>query len=110
MAAAPVTEWRLYDTGYTERYMGTPAGNAAGYEAADLTKMAKGLTGKLLVMHALMDENVHFQHTADLVDALVAEGKPFDRHVFPGERHGYRSPPARKYALRKVASYLAEHL
>ena len=110
VAAAPVTEWRLYDTGYTERYMGTPAGNAAGYEAADLTKMAKGLTGKLLVMHALMDENVHFQHTADLVDALVAEGKPFDLHVFPGERHGYRSPPARKYALRKVASYLAEHL
>ena len=110
VAAAPVTEWRLYDTGYTERYMGTPAGNAAGYEAADLTRMAKSLTGKLLIMHALMDENVHFQHTADLVDALVAEGKPFDLHVFPGERHGYRSPPARKYALRRVASYLAEHL
>ena len=72
--------------------------------------MAKGLSGKLLIMHALMDENVHFQNTADLIDALVAENKVFDLHVFPGERHGYRSPPARRFALRKVASYFAEHL
>jgi dipeptidyl-peptidase-4 len=110
VAASPVTEWQLYDTGYTERYMGTPKTNAAGYDAADLTKLVKGLQGKLLLIHALMDENVHFQHTADLIDALVAESKPFDLLVYPGERHGYRSPPARKYASQKIAAYFAENL
>jgi dipeptidyl-peptidase-4 len=110
VSASPVTEWRLYDSGYTERYMGTPASNPAGYGATDLTRLVAGLTGKLLLVHALMDENVHFQHTADLIDALVTEGKPFDLLVYPGERHGYRSPAARKYAYRKVALYFAEHL
>ena len=110
VSAAPVTDWQLYDTAYTERYMGTPKGNAAGYEASDLTKMVGGLTGKLLLIHALMDENVHFQSSAQLIDALVAASKPFDLLVFPGERHGYRSPPARKYALRKVVTYFADNL
>ncbi len=110
VSAAPVTDWQLYDTAYTERYMGTPKGNAAGYEASDLTKMVGGLTGKLLLIHALMDENVHFQSSAQLIDALVAATKPFDLLVFPGERHGYRSPPARKYALRKVVTYFADNL
>lgn len=110
VAAAPVTEWQLYDTAYTERYMGTPKSNATGYDASDLTKLAKNLKGKLLLVHALMDENVHFQNTADLIDAFVAENKPFDLLVYPGERHGYRSPPARKYAARKIATYFAENL
>jgi dipeptidyl-peptidase-4 len=110
VSAAPVTEWQLYDTAYTERYMGTPKGNAAGYDASDLTKKVGGLTGKLLLVHALMDENVHFQNSADLIDALVNANKPFDLLVFPGERHGYRSPPARKYALRKVVGYFADNL
>lgn len=110
VAASPVTEWQLYDTGYTERYMGTPQSNAAGYAGSDLTRLVKGLRGKLLVVHALMDENVHFQHTADLIDALVAENKPFDLLVYPGERHGYRSPAAKRYALRRVASYFADNL
>jgi len=110
IAAAPVAEWQLYDTAYTERYMGTPKSNPAGYDAADLTKMAKGLKGKLLLLHALMDENVHFQNTADLIDALVLENKPFDLLVYPGERHGFRSPPARKYAMRKIAGYFADNL
>ncbi|MEZ4293380.1 MAG: DPP IV N-terminal domain-containing protein [Polyangiaceae bacterium] len=110
VAGSPVTEWQLYDTGYTERYMGSPAENAAGYEATDLTRMAKGLSGKLLLVHSMLDENVHFQHTADLIDALVTANKRFDLLVLPGERHGYRSPAARSYAFRRVASYLAENL
>lgn len=110
IAASPVTDWRLYDTGYTERYMGTPADNAAGYAASDLKKLAKNLTGELLVVHALMDENVHFQHTADLVDALVAEKKDFRMFVFPGERHGYRSPAARLYAAQLSTRFLVETL
>ena len=110
IAGAPVTDWRLYDTGYTERYMSTPELNPAGYEASDLSKKAKNLTGKLFVLHALMDENVHFEHTAKLVDALVAAGKPFDFFAFPGERLGYRDPAARRYAMRRVVDYLVENL
>jgi dipeptidyl-peptidase-4 len=110
IAGAPVTDWRLYDSGYTERYMGTPEGNAKGYEDSDLAKKAGNLKGKLLVLHALMDENVHFDHTAHLVDALVAANKRFDLFVFPGERHGYRNPAARRYAMHRVVDYLVENL
>ena len=110
IAGAPVTDWRLYDSGYTERYMGTPADNAKGYEESDLAKKADNLKGKLFVLHALMDENVHFDHTAHLVDALVAANKRFDLFVFPGERHGYRNPAARRYAMHRVVDYLVENL
>jgi dipeptidyl-peptidase-4 len=110
VAGSPVVDWRLYDTGYTERYMGTPASNPAGYDASDLTKLAPNLRGKLLVVHALMDENVHFLNSARLVDALAAAGKPFDLFVFPGERHGYQSSQARKYAAERVVDYFAHNL
>jgi dipeptidyl-peptidase-4 len=72
--------------------------------------MAPNLKGKLLILHALMDENVHFTHTAHLLDALVAAGRRADLFVFPGERHGYRDPAARKYAMRRVVDYLVENL
>jgi dipeptidyl-peptidase-4 len=110
IAGAPVTDWRLYDTGYTERYMGTPERNPDGYEASDLARSAANLQGKLLILHALMDENVHFTHSAHLTDALIAAGKRFDLFVFPGERHGYRDPAARRYAMRRVVDYLVENL
>ncbi len=110
VAGSPVTDWKYYDTGYTERYMGTPENNAAGYLASSLLPRAHKLTGKLLIVHALMDENVHFEHTAAFVDALVAADRDFDLLVFPGERHGYRSPTARKYAYRRVVDYFVANL
>jgi dipeptidyl-peptidase-4 len=110
IAGSPVVDWRLYDTGYTERFMGTPAGNPTGYAGADLATLAPNLRGKLLVLHALMDENVHFQNSARLVDALAAAGKAFDLFVFPGERHGYQSPQARRYAAERVVDYFARNL
>lgn len=110
VSGSPVTEWSLYDTGYTERYMETPATNPAGYAAADLAKMAKGLRGKLFLIHALMDENVHFENSAHLVDALVEAEKKFDLFIFPGERHGYRSPAARRYVMTRVVDYFVDNL
>jgi dipeptidyl-peptidase 4 len=110
VAGSPVTDWRLYDTGYTERYMETPETNAAGYDAADLAKKATGLTGKLLLTHAMMDENVHYAHTARLVDALVAADKQFELLALPGERHGLRAPAARAYIPERVATFFAENL
>lgn len=110
IAGSAVTDWRLYDSGYTERYMGSPRDAGAAYDATALAPFAKDLRGKLFVVHALMDENVHFEHAARLVDALVAANKDFDLLVFPGERHGYRSPVARAYATRRVTDYLVANL
>lgn len=110
VAGSPVTDFRLYDSAYTERYMETPETNPAGYEASDLNKKAAGLQGKLLLIHALMDENVHFTNTARFVDALVAADRPFDLLVLPGERHGYRAPAVKAYVPEKVVGYFAEHL
>jgi dipeptidyl-peptidase-4 len=110
IAGSPVTDWRLYDTGYTERYMETPTSNPAGYDAADLSKKASGLQGSLFIMHSMMDENVHYTNTARLIDALVAADKKFDLLVLPGERHGFRAPAARAYIPERVADYFAEHL
>ena len=110
VAGSPVTDWRLYDTGYTERYMETPETNPDGYAASDLSKKALNLTGKLLLTHALMDENVHYANTAKLVDALIAADKQFELFVLPGERHGVRVPAARAYMPEKIATFFAENL
>lgn len=110
VAASPATDDRLYDTGYTERYMGIPDKDAARYEAADLTKSAGNLRGKLLLLHGLMDENVHYLHTAKMVDALIAADKRFDMVVFPGERHGYVSPAASQFSKRTIVEYLVGNL
>jgi dipeptidyl-peptidase-4 len=110
VAGSPVTDWALYDTGYTERYMETPATNKDGYEASDLSKKAVNLTGKLLLTHASMDENVHYANTAKLVDALIAADKRFELFVLPGERHGLRVPAARAYMPERIATFFAENL
>ncbi|MEO7331829.1 MAG: alpha/beta fold hydrolase [Minicystis sp.] len=110
VSGSPVTDWSFYDTAYTERYMSTPEDNAEGYAATDVARHAAKLQGKLFVIHALMDENVHFDNTAHLIDALVTAEKKFDLLVFPGERHGYRTPAARKYAMLRVVDYFVENL
>lgn len=110
VAGSPVTDWSLYDTGYTERYMETPATNKDGYAASDLSKKALNLRGRLLLTHASMDENVHYANTARLVDALIATDKPFDLFVLPGERHGLRVPAARAYMPERIATFFAENL
>ena len=110
VAGSPVTDWRYYDTGYTERYMETPESNKDGYDASDLAKKAANLTGKLLLTHASMDENVHYANTAHLVDALIAADKSFELFVLPGERHGVRLPATRAYMPELVATFFANNL
>lgn len=110
LAGSPVTDWATYDTGYTERFMGTPTSNPDGYAASDVTKNAKALMGRLFIVHANMDENVHYANTAKLVDALVAANKNFDLLVFPGERHGYRGTAARTYMNQRITTFFAENL
>ena len=88
VAGAPVTDWALYDTHYTERYLDRPQDNAAGYAASSVLPYAKDLKGKLLIMHGMADDNVLFLHSTKLFRKLQDLGKPFDVMVYPGAKHG----------------------
>ena len=87
VAGAPVTDWRLYDTHYTERYLGRPQDNAAGYDASSVFPYADGLDGRLLVMHGMADDNVLFTNTTGLIHRLTELGKLFEVVPYPGARH-----------------------
>ncbi len=84
----PVTDWRLYDTVYTERYMDKPDENPEGYRFGSVLTHADSLRGKLLIVHGTADDNVHMQNTLQLIDKLQLLGKPFELMLYPEERHG----------------------
>jgi dipeptidyl aminopeptidase/acylaminoacyl peptidase len=88
IASSPVTDWRLYDSIYTERYMLTPKENPGGYAKSSCVAAAKNLHGKLLIIHGMMDDNVHMQNSVQLVDALQKAGKQFEMMFYPPNRHG----------------------
>ncbi len=87
IAVAPVTDWRLYDSGYTERFMRRPQVNEGGYDATDLSRMADKLQGRLLLVHGLADDNVHCQNAWKYIDALVEADKQFDMQIYPDDNH-----------------------
>ncbi|XP_064645496.1 dipeptidyl peptidase 9-like [Lineus longissimus] len=113
IAGAPVTCWELYDTGYTERYMSLPSKNPEGYKQGSvLENVDKFPTeeNRLLIVHGLIDENVHFKHTNKLVNALIKACKPYHIQVYPNERHGIRSQEANEHYETMLISFLQEHL
>ena len=91
VAGSPVTDWKNYDTIYTERYMQTPRENADGYKSSSCLKYASKLKGKLLLVHGLIDDNVHPANTWQLAKALQDKDKRFDMMVYPGFKHGVQS-------------------
>ena len=110
VAGAPVAAWDGYDTAYTERYMGTPADNPDGYREAALATHAANLRGKLLLVHGLVDENVHFRHTARLIEALTAADREYGLLLFPEERHMPRDAAGLAYLERRLVAWFDEHL
>ncbi len=110
VSGAPVSDWDGYDTGYTERYMGTPQNNAEGYREGSLLTHAEKLEGQLLLIHGGVDENVHFRHTARLITALTAADRDYDLLMFPEERHMPRDQAGLEYQERRVARYFERHL
>ena len=86
-AVAPVTDWTLYDTHYTERYLGTPAANPAGYAASSVLPRVPNIDAPLLLMHGMADDNVLFTHSLRLIKALQDAGKPFELMTYPGAKH-----------------------
>jgi dipeptidyl-peptidase 4 len=110
VAGAPVTAWDAYDTAYTERYMGTPATNPVGYAEGDVLRFVAAIRGKLLLIHGMLDENVHFRHTARLINALTQARKPYDALFFPDERHMPRRQADRVYLHERTVAFLQAHL
>jgi len=88
VAGAPVTDWGLYDTHYTERYMNLPAANVDGYREARVLTHIAGLTSPLLLIHGMADDNVLFSNSTSLMSALQKRGQPFELMTYPGAKHG----------------------
>lgn len=106
ISGAPVTDWTLYDTHYTERYLGNPARDRAPYDAADVTARADRLADPLLMIHGLADDNVIFDHSARMMAALQKAGKPFDTMVYPGQTHGIRDPGLQTHMWQGIMRFI----
>ncbi len=109
IAGAPVTDWRNYDTIYTERYMGLPQDNEDGYKSSSVAAKASNLTAKLLIVHNFGDDNVHFQNTLQMADALERAGKQFEMMVYPQKAHSVTGP-ARKQMLEGLTQFFDRNL
>ncbi len=106
LAGAAPTEWSLYDTHYTERYMSTPQANPEGYAATDVLPRLDDMTGRLLILHGMADDNVIFGNATRVIDALQAKSKPFEMMLYPGQRHGVRGDPRQLQQWRTYLDFL----
>lgn len=110
VAVAPVTDWKNYDTIYTERYMSTLEDNPEGYERSSVMQYADGLKGKLLLAHGSSDDNVHLANTMQLAVALQNAGKHFDLMIYPGKAHSILGEEARVHLFEMITEYFLENL
>lgn len=110
VAIAPVTDWRLYDSAYTERYMRRPQVNERGYTQAALLPRAKDLTGKMLIIHGTADDNVHAQHTYQYIDALVRADKQFEMQIYPDDNHHLRKGNNAAHMHQRILNFLQQNL
>ena len=106
IAIAPVTDWRLYDSGYTERFMRRPQVNEGGYNDADLTHLADGLKGELLIVHGNADDNVHVQNTWRMVEALINADKDYQMLVYPDDNHFLKKGNHYKHLHKQLIKFL----
>ena len=110
VAIAPVTDWRLYDSAYTERYMRRPQVNIGGYESASLLNKAQDLTGNVLIIHGTGDDNVHVQHTMQYIDALVRADKQFEMQLYPDDNHFLRKGNNAQHMHKRILNFLQNNL
>ena len=110
IAVAPVTNWRYYDSIYTERYMRTPQENASGYDDNSPINHVEKLKGKYLLVHGSADDNVHYQNTMEMTKALVNANKDFDMFVYPNKNHGIYGGYTRLHLFRKMTNFIKENL
>lgn len=109
VAVAPVTDWRFYDTVYTERFMRTPQENPVGYDCSPLHRYEK-MKGDLLLIHGMADDNVHFQNSAELAEAFVQSGYQFDMQVYTNRNHSIYGGNTRHHLVTRMENFLDAHL
>jgi len=110
VAVAPVTNWKWYDAIYTERYMRTVDENAEGYKNNSPVYFADRLKGNYLLIHGMADDNVHFQHTAEMASALIAANKQFDTQFYPNKNHSIYGGLTKLHVYTKITNFLKEKL
>ncbi|PQJ20596.1 S9 family peptidase [Nonlabens tegetincola] len=110
IAVAPVTNWRFYDSIYTERYMTTPQENASGYDENSPINHVDKLKGKYLLIHGSADDNVHVQNTMRMIEALVQANKQFDWAIYPDKNHGIYGGNTRIHLFNKMTNFIKENL
>ena len=110
IAVAPVTNWRYYDTVYTERYLKTPQENAAGYDENSPVQFAQNLKGKFLLVHGTGDDNVHFQNSIAFVDALIKANKDYQTLYYPNRNHGIAGGNTRLHLYRQMTNFVLQNL
>ena len=110
IAVAPVTNWRYYDSIYTERYMQTPQENGDGYDDNSPINHVDKLKGKYLLVHGMADDNVHLQNTTEMISALVAADKQFDLFMYPNKNHGIYGGNTRYHLYKKMTDFLNQNL
>ena len=110
VAVSPVTNWRFYDTIYTERYLQTPQLNASGYDDNSPSTYAANLTGNFLLIHGTGDDNVHFQNSVVLENALIDAGKQFRSFYYPDKHHGIQGGKTKFHLYTMMADFIFENL
>jgi dipeptidyl-peptidase 4 len=110
IAGAPVSDWSLYDTHYTERFMGTPQGNPKGYKNGSVMTYLDDLRSPLLMIHGMADDNVIFANSTQVYAALQAKDLPFEMMTYPGQRHGVRGKAQRKHLMHLFFNFFDRNL
>ncbi len=110
IAVAPVTNWRFYDTVYTERYMQTPQENPSGYDDNSPINFTDKLKGKYLLIHGSSDDNVHVQNTMQMMEALIQSNKQFDSQIYPDKNHGISGGKTRIQLFNKMTTFIQNNL
>ncbi|GHT28958.1 peptidase S9 [Bacteroidia bacterium] len=110
VAIAPVTDWRFYDSVYTERFMRTPQENETGYDISSPLKLVNNLQGHLLLVHGTSDDNVHFQNSMYYAKALEDAGKQFDMQVYPDKNHSISGVATRMHLYNRIIDFLNKNL
>ena len=109
-AVAPVTDWRLYDTAYTERYLETPAANAQGYADSSVFSSLGGLKSPLFLAHGMADDNVLFVNSTRLMSELQNRGVQFELMTYPGAKHGLSTPQMKKHVFTAIQQFFDQHV
>jgi dipeptidyl-peptidase-4 len=109
-SVAPVSDWRAYDSIYTERYLKRPQDNEDGYDTSSPIHFAEDFEGQLLLMHGDADDNVHFQNTVRMTQKLIEAGKDFDLMMYPQKLHGISGTAERVFLYGKMMRFFERHL